>query len=266
MTTPLREQINPPNPPAQSSLRVGTVLDSPPATAQTVWVRVFEGGDPVELPYLAGYVPVPGDQVNVLLLGGATAAGIVLGGRAGQSGNLVVNGRFQEAPQFPQPASTDVPYHWTLWTASGQAAIVAGSYDGNGLRRVLLCQSLAGGAGDNYVISAPFSCEPGETLFADAISDFVTLAGGLGPTTVTEELLVLWFDSRDKAYPNVVSQDLIATVSDNADLDGVWLGGSATAPPGATFARVAFRVTQSGGNLLYSGEIGEISVQRQRQP
>lgn len=263
MTGAIAEALAGPNAPPSVAARIGIVLASPAATATDVTVSI--DGQAHRFPFQAPYVPVAGDEVNVLLIGGSGSSmtGIVLGGRSGTSGNVVLNPRFEHAPQFPQPIATSLPYHWTHYTASGQAATVAGQFDGSHIRPLLMIQHTTGLSGDQYVYSAAFPVTPGETLYADLVGDFTTFAGGLGQTTLTIELRLAWFVAAESAYPYTVSETLIDSVTDTGDLTGAWLGASATVPATANFGRAMVRTNQTGGNLLYHGEVGEISVRRE---
>lgn len=261
MSGALAEALASPNAAPAVAARIGIVLASPTATATHVTVEI--DGQAHRFPFQVPYVPVAGDEVNVLLIGGSGTAmtGIVLGGRSGTSGNLVLNPRFEHAPQFPQPIATSLPYHWTHHTASGSAATVAGHFDGSHIRPVLMIQHVTGLSGDQYVSSAAFPVTPGEVLYADLTGDF--LMSSVSPTTLTVELRLSWFVSSESAYPYVVSESLVDSVSGDADLDGVWIGGTATVPASVNFARAMVRTSQTGGDLSYHAEVGEISVRRQ---
>lgn len=263
MTGSLAELINSPNTQAAPVLHVATVLATPAPTATEVSVQFTPGGTAHRFPYHHPYVPVTGDHVTVLLLGGsgATLSGIVLGGRSGQSGNLVVNGGFADARQFPLPATSSLlPYHWSQHTASGQTAILAGQYRSKYQRKQLLFAINNGTAGDNYAVSAAFPVRAGETLYVDSLWDYIIFEPS--PTTVTVQLRVAWFASAAGTYPGFLSETQIATYSDS--LDGAqWQGGSTAVPAGVTFARVAVRISQSGGNLNYTAAISEVSARRQ---
>lgn len=260
MTGALAKQINSPTQPAQPGLHVAIVLGDPPPTATRVTVRIFDDDDPVELPYQAGYTPVPGDQVNVLLLGGATQSGIVLGGRAGQAGNLVPNSDFGRHAQ-PQIAATKPPYLWAAHTASGQVATVAGAFSSEYQRHMMLMAINTGTAGDNYAYSAAIPVTPAETLYVDAVADALCFAPS--PTTLTTRLVVGWFATASAVWPHQLSETEVASVvTDFAGGDPFWLTGSVTVPADAAFARVAIRASQTSGDLNYSLRVNHVEMTR----
>lgn len=258
MTGQLGEQVNPPNPAAQPALRIGTVLDSPPVTSTTVWVEIFEGGDPVELPFQSGYVPVPGDLVNVLLLGGANTAGIVLGGRAGQSGNLVLNGDFTRIRALQGGVVPAGPPHlWGQYLASGTGQVVALLQPDHQMPMLGMFDNAA--SGTQYAYSAPFPVTPGETIKGDMVFDLVHV-----PTcSVTISLMVGWFNDRRTTWPAQLSESTLMASSALTFSTKQLLSGSAVAPALSSFARVAVKCvhTASGGGQ-YSAYVGQVAAGR----
>lgn len=248
----LAQQTNPPNPAAQPGLRIGTVLGSPPATAQTAWVEIFEGGDPVELPFQTGYVPVAGDSVNVLLLGGANSSGIILGGRAGQSGNMVLNHAFQRAPALEIPATNEPPYHWSRYLASGTAAVLCQvPYQS----AMALTMDMSGSAiGDTYAYSAAIPVTAGAAYEIRTMGHIATFVS----SAVTVQSSIAWFATADPEYPNYVSATAVGSdaIGAGADTD-IYHAANVTAPTGISFARVVLRTnhTGSGGGEMYWNEV-----------
>lgn len=252
MAGSIGEQVNPPNAAAQPQLRIGTVLSDPPATAQTAWVQIFDGGDPVEFPFQTGYVPVAGDSVNVLLLGGANSAGIILGGRAGQSGNMVLNGNFQRAPALEVPPTNEPPYHWTRYPASGTAAVLCQvPYQS----AMALTMDMSGSAiGDTYAYSAAIPVTPGATYEIRSMGHITTFLG----SAVTIQTRIAWFTQADDVYPNFASENQVGTDTIGAAASSdIYHTLDITAPAGATHARIALRTnhTAGGGGNMYWNEI-----------
>lgn len=244
MAGSIGEQLNPPNAGAQPMLRIGTVLADPPPTAATVWVRIFEGGDPVEMPYQAGYVPVEGDVVNVLLLGGANSAGIVLGGQSGQSGNLVINGDFSRLRPLVGGVAPVLPPHlWGQYLTTGSAQVLALLDSEHQVPVLGMFDNAA--SGTLYAYSAPIPVKLGEIIKVDTTFDLTHV-----PTcSVTVSLMMGWFADRSTAWPNQLSETTLQASSALTFSTFQLLSGSATVPAGALFARVAFKVvhTASGG-------------------
>lgn len=254
MAGELAQQTNPPNPAAAPGLRIGTVLADPPPTAATVWVRIFEGGDPIELPFQAGYVPVTGDVVNVLLLGGANSAGLVLGGRSGQSGNLVLNGDFSRLrPLIGGVAPVEPPLLWGQYLTTGSGQVVA-LLDAEHQVPVLgLFDNAA--SGTLYAYSAPIPVAAGETIKGDMAFDLT-----LNPTcTVTVSLVLGWFADSRTAWPNQLAETALDATSALTFSTFQLLSGSAAVPAGATFARVGVKVVHtasgSGQYTIISGGV-----------
>jgi hypothetical protein len=247
----LENQLGDPNGPPQAVFRVGTVVASPPPTASVVWVQMGAGQDPVDVPYVSPYVPVAGDRVVIAWqTTNGTLQGIVIGGQNGQAGNLVVNGEFRRHPQ-PQVAVSKPPYQWAQYVASGQAAIVCGSFSSLLQRHVMIIAIGNGIAGVNYAYSAAIAVTPGETLYGDLVYDALCFAAS--PTTLTVDLRVGWFANSSNVYPNFISESVLATQNTNVVGGDPWaISGNAVVPSGATYARVGIRASQAGGNLNYT--------------
>lgn len=248
-----------PNTAGPPVVRIGTVLATPAPTATSVAVRFETDGPTHFLPYQAPYVPVTGDQVNVLwyAASGVTMAGIVLGGRAGQSGNLVPNGDFRSVDHL-RPASNAIPPHmWSKYTAAGPAAVVSGVLNTQKQRQMLMLDAASSASSDNYVFSAAIPVKPGQLLEIDSMFDAF-----LGTnTSLTVQTRVGWFASATDVYPNFISESLIDSdvMTVNADF---WQSGDITVPLSAAFARVAVRAnyTNSGAGATYQLFVGQVSA------
>lgn len=244
----LADEVNPPNPAAAPVLRIGTVLASPAPTADKVSVRVFDGGDPLRLTYQTGYVPVAGDVVNVLMLGGSTTAGIVLGGRAGQSGNLVVNGNFYRSATLDFPAVNNPPYHWFRYVASGTAGLVCQVAHQSYQRLGMLVAEQTGASSDTSAYSSPFPVAAGLSYKLTTFGRASTFVGTPG----TVQSKIAWFADATTDYPNFLSEQQfpglgIDTVPANSFQD-IYHYGTVTAPAGATNARIVLRSSFSAGS------------------
>lgn len=263
MTGVLAGQINSPTPPAEPSLRIGTVLASPVPTADKVSVQVFASGDPLRLPYQTGYVPVAGDLVNVLLLGGSSSAGIVLGGRASQAGNLVVNGNFYRAPSLDFPPVNAPPYHWFRYVASGNAAVVCQAVHQTYQRLTMVVSAQTGvSSGDTYAYSSAFPVVAGTSYKLTSFGHISTNAS----TTVTVQSRIAFFGDGTTAYPGFASETQYGTdaIGASASTD-IYHFGTVVAPTGATYAQIALRANHAGsgagsGSNMYWSEVIALKV------
>lgn len=239
-------------------VRTAVVQADPPPTASAVTVLI-DGGDTHRLPYQTGYVPVPGDRVNVLLLSGSGAAlsGIVLGGQAGQTGNLVINGDFTRIP--PASAVNTMPYLWGQYRVSGSTTAIYSLPLPAFMRPVMRFDSVSETAGENYAYTAPFSVVPGETINAEMLVKYDIF----GTVTLNADLRLAWFANDTSVYPSQISDIAIATYTPFTSSGDAYYQGSATVPSGANFARVAVRVqhTCTGGSF-YSFDVGWVNATR----
>jgi len=256
----LANDVNPATPAAVPALRIGIVQASPAPTATRVSVLVDEESSPIRVSYQAPYVPVAGDTVNVLLLGGSTNSGIVLGLRSGQAGNLVPNSDFGRHPQ-PQLTVSKPPYMWTQYTASGQVALVAGAFASTLLRHCMLMAITVSVTGVNYAYSAAIPVTPGETLYGDLVYMATVFAGS--PTTVTVSLRVAFFASETDDFPSSISESTLATQATNTPGgEPNAISGNVVVPSGVAFARAAVRVSQAGGDLKYTIAVTNVELTR----
>lgn len=246
--TRLPEQLAPPTAAAAPVLRVGTVLASPAATAETCWVDIF--GEPIELDYLSPYVPIPGDQVQVLLQSASgTMTGVVLGGLSGRSANRVVNGDFRAHPQ-PDVLTSRLPYTWGQVLISGGAAVV-GMYMQTDYQRALafIGRSVAS-ASDNLVYSAAFPVNEGETLYLDACTD----ARGMAATLTVTFRVAFYTEPTVDWNTDSFSDTLIYTDSGAAAFT-TWATGNIVVPTGAMYARFAIRAACASVFTLLVGAV-----------
>lgn len=247
--------------PGGSVLRVGTVLATPQATATFVWVRMEDDGEPVPLRYQAPYVPVPGDLVNVLFSSPAGGAmnGTVLGGRAGQSGNLVPNPDFRAVNHLRPAADAEPPYMWYAYNASGPAAVCSAVLNTLRQRQMCMLDSNNLGSSDNYLYSSAIEVQRGQELEIDAMYD----AFILGTTTLQVETRVAFYTLVEASYPEFVSEVVIA-VDTFSGTGNFWQSGSTFVPtnPGIAYARVSTRAnyTNGGGGSRYELFVGLISA------
>lgn len=239
-------------------VRTGIVQADPPPTATLVTVQI-DGGDTHRLPFQTGYVPVPGDRVNVLLLSGsgASLSGIVLGGQAGQTGNLVVNGDFQRIP--PASAVNTMPYLWGQYRVSGSTTVIYSLPLPAFMRPVMRFDSVSETAGENYAYSAPFAVKPGETINAEMLVQFDIF----GTVSLDADLRLAWFANDTSVYPSQISDIAIATYTPFTSSGNAYYQGSATAPAGTGYARVAVHVQHTGtGGSFYSLDVGWVNATR----
>lgn len=221
-----------------SIVRTGTVLASPAPTGSRVSVQVDRDGPLLPpMPYLASYVPKPGDLVWVLfaVTPGGSLSGLVLGGKAGQSGNLVMNGNFYQAPQLVLPSANNPPYLWERYVASGTGANACQAAHGV-FQRLFGALDIAGNnSGDTRMVHAGFPVVAGETLTFTTFGSASVNAS----TTVTIYWRVAWMADDAKAYPDFISETALAnTAALTNTTSPFYLTNTATVPAGATHARV----------------------------
>lgn len=243
--------------PAQPVLRTGTVQASPPPTAKICWVRFGPDEDPLDLPYLAGYVPVAGDEVSALFAARGTMQGIVLGGRQSQSGNMVINGNFYRAPILVFPPVNAPPYHWFRYVASGTGALFCQVFKPSLMRFI----------GNVNQPSSPANSDT--TIYSSAIpvragaAYSITTAGHASlfiNSALTVQSRVAWFAEAAADYPNFISETQFGadTLAANSETDIYHFTNATTAPAGAAYARVVMRHNHtssgasSGGNMQWA--------------
>lgn len=247
-------------PPGGVQHRIGLIVSDPPATATLASVQLEQDGQVHQMFYTAPYVPVAGDLVNVALVGSETQAGIILGGRAGQSGNLVANGNFQAAPILTLPVTASAPpYLWTHHHASGVLGIVAQYPFDMRLGLAVVCQTGVASA-DNSAVSAAIPVTPGETI-TWALNGRMVIGAA---STVTSELRVAYFDKETAVYPFYVSETLIGTDTDTLDIE-VFFSAAALVPAQVTHARAVVRMNVVGAGAFSGGTllVGEVVAHRQ---
>lgn len=241
-----------PNGPAGSTLRIGIVVASPAPTAQICWIDFGDGSAPLDVPFAGGYIPVAGDVVSVLFSSSPTGSmrGLVLGGQATQSGNMVINGNFYRAPILTFPPVNAPPYHWNRYVASGTAAVFAQFFHPSKMRFIGNVNFAPGGAAssDTFIYSSAIPVEPGRQYIATAAGHSSTFV----LTTLTVQSRVAWFTDAQADYPNFASETQYGSDTYGANLENdPYHTGTVTAPAGALFARMvmrnSFTVTGAGG-------------------
>lgn len=220
-----------------------TVLADPPASGTEVSVKL-DSGAVQRLPYVAPYVPVPGDRVAVsVVAGGPNSSSVVIGGHSGRAGNLVVNGDFHAIPPL---MSRQLPYMWAVHRAAGRTTEALAMIHPKLHRPMAVLDNGAKGeqVGDNVLYSAAFPVKPGEVIKADATVSIDLVQ----PASVAVDLRIGWFADPSAAYPKVLPNGEKVLYARTFDVDGEQLlEGSAAAPVGAAAARVAVRVRHQTG-------------------
>lgn len=244
--------------PSDPTSRTGTVVAVPAPTASLVWVDMG-GPEPVDLPYLNTYVPVPGDQVEVLFRSvNGNMQGLVLGGRAGQSGNLIPNGDFRAQSQLSL-ATINTPYMWNFYHASGGAAhsFVFGALDSvhtaTSGQPVMIVTTDIQLASDDYAYSAAVQTHPGEKFSVDALWNVSTNS----PPGCNIYLMAGFFAGAEDLWPAAMSTTVIDTdnLTSPVAVGGFtqWQSGQITVPAGANYVRIAMRGEVTGGSGLGGG-------------
>lgn len=256
MAGSLARAVASPTGPAQSTIRVGTVVASPAPTGDVVWVQLDDDGDAHDLPYLSSYIPVAGDEVMVLFLSAPGAMqGLVLGGRSGQAGNLVVNGSMARHPT-PTVTGATPPYGWQISNVSGNTAVHGTILSSVYQRPVMMVASTSGSAADNVAYSAAFAIAPEETIAVDVVFQASTV-----PASVTVTAKIAWLAGADDQWDQALSTTTIASDNDTVPF-GSALSGSATAPTSAAYARVGVEVGFVGAGSGYTVLISEVDAHR----
>lgn len=239
----LAPTIAPPTGQGDARLRLAVVLASPAPTGAIVHVQIQGGTEVFHLPYPGGYVPQPGDLVQVLSIGsGSTETATVLHPVAGHSGNRVLNGQMAVGDADFGVA----PLHWTHYRASGPVDIVVtgGLWIGDRLP-VMVFGGNTALASDNYAVSAPFPVKPGEQYELSSVG-YVEASD----PSLTASIVATWFNSAEGVYPDdTVSGDITAqsAVVDESLSPQFSLQGTVTVPANTVFMRVAVRIQQAAG-------------------
>jgi hypothetical protein len=237
--------------PATTALLQGIVVAEPPPTGTAVSVKI-DGGGVESLPYLAGYVPVPGDTVAVsIFTAGGNTTRMVMGGHSGRSGNLVVNGDFARIPPLKSAAA---PYMWYQHRIAGKTTKLVAMISPRYQKPMMLLDSHPETTGDNIAYSAAFPVKPGETIKGDA-AVFMDI---VPPMSVQVDLRVAFFADAAQTYPQVLKEAPLFGLTFNEDGENL-LEGTVAVPAGAVAARVGIRARHSGGQdgqyTLYVGHV-----------
>jgi hypothetical protein len=236
----LDETLAGPGGPAQPVVRIGTVVASPAPTAAVCWVEMAAGQPPIDMPFVTSYVPVAGDKVEVLFASaGNSMQGIVVGGQASQSGNMVVNGNFYRAPLLDFPPINNPPYHWFRYVASGNAGVVCQAIQQTYQRLVMVVQAVSGvSSGDTFAYSSAIPVVAGSSYKVTSIG----VASTAVLTTLTLYSRIAWFADSVSVYPNFLAETQFGTdVVGASATQNIYEFGTVTAPAGATFARFVMR-------------------------
>jgi hypothetical protein len=254
----LAAAISPPLSQGEARVRLAVVQANPAPTADTVYVMIQGGTEVFALPYPAGYVPLPGDVVEVLsIAAGATETAVVVMALSGRAGNRVLNGDFLVV----NPAVGGPPPNWYHHRAAGSAgSTVTGSLFSPHETPLMIMSVSSAGATDNYAYSAPIPVAPGDSYRLDAVGRIDAVDPGC-----TVELLATWYAAAEHLYPNTVAADSLAdSAIAGAPVDfGIGLN-SITVPAGARWMRVAVRVIGDAGGTGVT--VHMFSVQAYRNP
>lgn len=217
-----------------------TVLAEPAPTGTEVSVKL-DSGAIQRLPYLAPYVPVPGDRVAVsVVFGGPHSSSVVIGGHSGRSGNLVCNGDFAAVPSVK---SRQPPYMWGQQRIAGKSTVVAAMLYPRFQKPGLIIDSYPELAGDNVAYCAAFPVQPGEKITVDA-STYMDI---VAPMSVQVDVRIAWLADLSGTFAKPLKQDVF--MQRQVDVDGEWLfEGEAVVPGGAAAARVGIRAKHQGGD------------------
>ncbi len=229
-----------------AQIRTGTIVSASGATAVVlVGATSFEAS--VLVPFgtadPTAATPLPGTLVAVAR---QDSSWIVLGQILGASGNLILNGSFEDSP------AGEPPVDWILYEIANTSAVVvttdttpvAGS-------NVAAVSTVSAVAATSFLYSSPVQVAAGETM---QLSAFV---GAQYDETVAETadsaLYALWFANDTNLYPTTSSADtLVASVTDVVP-SPPWspMSGQVVAPV-TGFMRLGLRSSiTEGQTLLY---------------
>jgi hypothetical protein len=252
----LEDQLGGSSGSAAPIVRVGTIQASPAPNGGTAWVKFVDTQPAVELPFITSYVPVAGDVVEASFLSstGGTMQGLILGGKANQSGNLVINPNFYRAPILTFPPVNAPPYHWYRYVASGTASIFCQVMRQSVMRFIGNISAPGGGlASETYVYSSAIPIKAGASYQLTAAGHASVFAGA----ALTVQSRVAWFGSATDDYPAFKSETQFGTDALGAVTEtDIYHYGTLTAPAGVGFARVVMRQNWTGatpaGNMMWA--------------
>lgn len=225
-----------------AQLRTGTVARATGGTALVVvGAAAFEAAIivPFGVTDPGAFVPAEGALV---LVGQQESSWAVLGQVLGASGNLIINGSFEETipGSFPDP--------WTLYSVSGSASVsvVSDVTPVAGSNSALVESS---DASVSLLYSNPIAVTAGNTVQFSAFATGVYDEGAAH--TADAALLALWFSDDANLYPTTSSPDTLLDSAADIPSTPVWtpLSGSVTAPV-TGYVRCALRSTLTGDQAM----------------
>lgn len=228
-------------------LRTGTVAGLRGASTVTVDVG---GGQLVDMPTLNGYIPIPGDVVQILQQGSVQ---LVLGGTDPMSGgNVLANPSFE----LDQPGAA--PSFWTkvidAGTPTGNANVKTDNATGwgpvDGSKWLEINQSV-GTAVTVHVVSEPIPVTAGQIWTAAASAANISADADGGGC----QLRLSWYSSNTSTYPagTVTADTFVAGVVlppygiPRWTLLRQWYGSGYPVPTGASWMRVVLSSDITGG-------------------
>jgi len=233
----------------------GTVLATPAASGTDVSVQI--GPAVHRVAYQTPYVPVPGDVVDVSFVDtGDAVTPLILGARAGRSGNLIVNGDFARIVTLKSAAP---PPMWTHYRAAGKDKAINSMIVPRYQKPMMTIDSWPDTSGDHWAVSAAFPVTAGDVIKADAAMTIDVV----GQINVTVELRISWWADSAVTYPaKPLADNVLMSAPLGVDGDRL-LEGQATAAAGAVAARVAVRVKHAGDpDSQYTLYVGHVYAMR----
>lgn len=226
-----------------AQIRTGTIVEASGSTAV-----VLVGASTFTASVIAPFgVPTPeAPAVGTLVaVGRQDASWIVFGSVLGVSGNLILNGSFEDTPAGSFPQS------WILYdVTNSSSATVAGVPSPVAGSNVLAVEAVTA-PGTSIVYSSPVAVNAGEvyqlSVFVGADYDPSALM------TADATLLALWFGDVADAYPTTSSPDTTVATATDVIESPPWtpLSGQVTAPV-TGFLRLGLRsVVDVNQTLLY---------------
>lgn len=215
-----------------AQIRTGTVVEASGSSAVVlVGASTFTASVVVPFGNATPEAPAVGTLVAV---GRQDSSWIVFGSILGASGNLILNGSFEDSPAGAAPSD------WTLAnvtnTASATVEEVASPVAG---ANVLVVAPVTNPS-TSIVYSSPVAVETGEVFQLSAFA-----GGSYDPVvaqTADASLLALWFANATDTYPTTSSPDTTVASATDVLESPPWtpLSGSVTAPV-TGFMRVGLR-------------------------
>lgn len=226
-----------------AQIRTGTIVEASGASAVVlVGASTFTASIVAPFGIPAPAAPAVGTLVAV---GRQDSSWIVFGSVLGVSGNLILNGSFENSPPGSFPES------WTLYDVTNTSSATVGGIPAPVAGTNVVVVEAVTAPGTSILYSSPVAVNAGEryqlSVFVGA--DYDPAAA----MTADATLLALWFAAPTDAYPTTSSADTTVATATDVIASPPWtpLSGQVTAPV-TGFLRLGLRsVVDVNQSLLY---------------